>query len=136
MTKQETEVSPGALWLSLPLDTQVVFLQGLVQGLNQGLRHSATEMAFALATRLPNSLTPESKLAVDSLIQQSRTWSKSDVTIFKFSKPLATYAQSLAEFYTGYPKYRHLSPAYLMIYMDDQHNMGPRELYSLHEHSL
>ncbi|MBI4532782.1 MAG: hypothetical protein HY711_02455 [Candidatus Melainabacteria bacterium] len=136
MTKQETEVSPGVLWLSLPLDAQVVFLEGLIQGLNQGLRHCATEMAFALATRLPNSLTPENKLAVDYLIQQTRTWSKSDVSIFKFSKPVDTYARLLANFYTNYPKYHHLSPAYLMIYMDDKHGMSPQELYSLHEHSL
>ena len=129
-------LSPGEMWLSLDEQTRVAFLDGLVRGLNQGLRHCATEMAFSLSTRVTDALTPQNKLAVDSLTQQMRTWAKSGVTVFKFSRDLADYARALSTFYRKYSKYGHLEPAYLLIYMDDQHGMTPEAIFNLHEHSL
>ncbi|HEY9870062.1 MAG TPA: hypothetical protein V6D08_12925 [Candidatus Obscuribacterales bacterium] len=136
MASRDTKISPGDIWLSLPPETRLVYLEGLVNGLNQGIRYCANEAAFSLATRLADKLTPANKLAVDSLIQQMRTWAKSGVTVFRYSRPLEDYARSLTEFYKTYPKYSHLSPAYLLCYMDDQHGMEPADLYNLHEHSL
>ena len=136
MAGPDTKLSPGDLWLAMPAESQLMFLEGLVQGLNQGVRYAGNELAFSLATRLTDPLSPENKLAVDSLRQQMRSWSKQGVTLFKYSKPLNEYARSLTAFYKAYPKYMRLSPAYLMSYMDDLHGMEPAELYNLHEHSL
>jgi hypothetical protein len=130
------QLSPGQVWLTMPAPQQIMFLEGLVQGLNQGVRHCALEVTFALATRLSGQLPPDDALAVGSLNQQMKTWAKSGLNVFKFSKPLESYATTLSVFYEHYPKYHDLSPAYLMSYMDDQHGMGPSELFSLHEHSL
>ena len=130
------QVSPGQLWLSLPPERQVTYLQGMIEGLNQGLRHCAQEIAFSLTTRVSTDLTAENQLAVESLIQQMRTWSKSGVSVLKYSKPVTVYAEILSTFYGRYPKYQRLQPAYLMTFMDDQHGMGPEELFGLHEHSL
>jgi hypothetical protein len=130
------QLSPGELWLKMPSDQQLMFLQGLMQGLNHGVRHCALEVSFSFATRINDELSPENTLALGSLQQQMRIWSKSAVNVFKFSKSTETYAMTLTVFYEHYPKYRDLAPAYLLSYLDDQHNMGPAELYSLHEHSL
>lgn len=127
---------PGEIWLSLKTEVQIPVLEGIIQGLNQGLRHCSAEIAFALSTRLSANLQQDNKLAIDSLIQQTRLWSKSSVTVFKYSKPVGDYAKTLTQFYNKYPQYKTLSPAYLMIYMDDQHGMGPEELHALHAHSL
>src|SRR4029450_7860358 len=136
MAGPETKLSPGHLWLQLTAETQLAFLEGLIQGLNQGVRYTGNEVAFNLATRLTDPLTPENKLVVESLRQQMRSWAKQGVTVFRYSRPLEDYARSLTLFYKTYPKYTKLSPAYLMAYMDDQHGMEPAELYNLHEHSL
>jgi len=133
---QENGQLPGDKWLSMPEDNRVPYLQGIIDGLNQGLRHCSGEIAFALATRLSNNVNPENKLTIDSLIQQTRLWSKSSVIVFKYSKPISDYVSTLNRFYKGYPQYRTLVAPYLMIYMDDQHGMGPEELYALHAHSL
>jgi hypothetical protein len=130
------QLSPGELWLSMPAPQQAIFLEGMIQGLNQGIRHCALEVTFSLATRLSGNLPADDALAVGSLNQQMRTWSKARLSVFKFSKPIESYATTLSVFYEHYPKYHDLSPAYLMSYMDDQHAMGPSELFSLHEHSL
>ena len=129
-------LSPGEAWLSMKPQHQVPFLAGIIDGLNQGLRHCSGEIAFALATRLSSNVPPDNKLTIDSLIQQTRIWSKSSVVVFKYSKPLTDYADILTKFYRSYPQYHALFPAYLMIYMDDQHAMGVVELYALHTHSL
>jgi len=136
MPGPDTKLSPGDLWLLLTAETQLVFLEGLIQGLNQGVRYTGNEVAFNLATRLSDQLSPQNKLAVDSLRQQMRSWAKQGVAVFRYSKPLEEYARSLTAFYKTYPKYTKLAPAYLMAYMDDQHGMEPAELYNLHEHSL
>ncbi len=136
MAGPDTKLSHGDLWLALPAESQLMFLEGLVQGLNQGVRYAGNEVSFNLATRLTDPLTPENRLVVDSLRQQMRSWSKQGVALFKYSKPLDDYIRSLTAFYKAYPKYSKLSPAYLMAYMDDQHGMEPAELYNLHEHSL
>lgn len=128
--------SAGASWLSMKQQARLPFLSGLIDGLNQGFRHCSGEIAFALATRLSSNVTAENKLTIDSLMQQTRLWSKSSVVVFKYSKPLSYYADTLTTFYEKYPQYNSLYPAYLMIYMDDQHGMGPEELYALHAHSL
>lgn len=127
---------PGELWLNMLPDSQLPYLKGIIEGLNQGLRHCSGEIAFALATRLSSNFSAENKLTIDSLIQQTRLWSKSSVVVFKYSRPLSHYSTTLTSFYKNYPQYRSLFPAYLMIYMDDQHGMGPDELYALHAHSL
>ncbi|GEM_PF-2805118 len=129
-------ISPGDYWLSLSPDARVRLLEGIVLGLNQGLRHCAQEISFALATRLTGDPGKENKLALDSLTRQTRIWSKSTVTVFKYSKPLEEYAGMLTEFYQQHSQYRTLNLEYLMVYMDDQHGMGPSELYALHTHSL
>src|SRR5215467_10926275 len=111
MAGPDTKLSPGDLWLSLTAETQVIFLEGLVQGLNQGVRYTGNEVAFNLATRLSDHMTPQNKLAVDSLRQQMRSWAKQGVTVFKYCKPLDEYARSLTAFYKAYPKYTKLAPA-------------------------
>ncbi len=132
-TKQTT---PGELWLAMPPERQVTYLQGMIEGLNQGLRYCSLEVAFSLTTRVSKDLTAENKLAVESLVQQMKTWGKAGVTVLKYSKPITLYADTLSAFYKQYSKYHGLSPAYLLTYMDDQHNMGPAEMFNLHEHSL
>src|SRR5688572_3263578 len=138
MSSQEAtkQTTPGQLWLALPIDRQNTYLEGLIEGLNQGLRQCASETVFSLNTRLSKDMTAENQLAVDSLTQQMRTWSKPSIYKFKFSKPLNHYSDALCKFYSDYPQYEHLTPAYLIVFMDDQHGMGPAELFSLHEHSL
>lgn len=126
----------GQAWLSSSPEDRLGNLRGMMDGLNQGLRFCASEVAFALSTRLSRDLSPESRLTVDSMIQQMRTWSKSGIVNFKYSRPIEDYASCLCEFYANYPKYSYLPPSYLLIYMDDKHGMGPAELFSLHEHSL
>src|SRR5215470_11478619 len=113
MAGMETQISPGETWLALEASGQVNFLEGIIQGLNQGLRHCAGDIAFSLATRMPDVASPENKLAIGSLIQQTRTWSKLGVTVFKYSKPMQDYAECITTFYTSYPQYRNLTPAYL-----------------------
>lgn len=130
------DTSPGQLWLSMIPETRLVYIDGVIDGLNQGLRFCADEVVFALTTRLAREMTPENRLAVDSLIQQLRIWSKSGVTKFRYSKPSQQYADYLLKFYESYPKYHHMSPAYLLVYMDDHHGMSPAEVYTLLEHSL
>jgi hypothetical protein len=112
------------------------FLSGIIDGLNQGLRYCSGEIAFSLSTRLSGNIAQDNKLTIDSLIQQTRLWSKSSVAVFKYSKQLSDYAEILTTFYSNYPQYQTLAPPYLMVYMDDQHGMGPEELYALHTHSL
>ena len=133
---REENLLPGANWLSMPQPARIPFLAGIIEGLNQGVRHCSAEIAFALSTRLSDSIRSDCKLSLDSLLQQVRLWSKSSVVVFKFSKPLETYAETLTNFYRNYPEYKRLLPAYLLIYMDDQHGMGCEELYALHVHSL
>src|SRR5437868_5084125 len=108
------QLSPGEVWLKMPSQQQIMFLQGLILGLNQGVRHCALEVTFSLATRLSGTMSADDSLAIGSLNQQMRTWSKSGVTVFKFSKPFECYATTLSVFYEHYPKYQDLSPAYLM----------------------
>lgn len=140
MSKSHTEKKPhpGEAWLELSATDRITYIEGVISGLNQGLRHCASETAFMLATRMPDpaGLSPENKLAYQSITQQMKTWSKSGVTVLKYSKPLDVYIETLCKFYTSYEKFRHLTPSYLMVYMDDQRNMGAEELYNLHEHSL
>ena len=138
MTEQRSRdgATAGQAWLSMERQAQIPFLAGIIDGLNQGLRHCSGEIAFALATRLSGNVGPENKLTIDSLIQQTRLWSKSSVVVFKYSKSLAEYADTMTTFYEKYPQYQTLMPAYLMVYMDDQHGMGSEELYALHAHSL
>jgi len=138
MTSPETTkgTSPGQLWMALVPETRLIFLDGVIDGLNQGLRFCADEVCFALTTRLAREMTPENRLAIDSLIQQLRIWSKSGVTKFKYSKSTEEYAKALANFYQAYPKYHFLSPAYLLVYMDDHHGMTAEEVFALLEHSL
>lgn len=138
MTGQETtrKLSPGDLWLSLDEAAQLAFVDGLIQGLNQGLRHCATETVFSLSTRITDTVSPQNKLVIESLIQQLRTWSKSGYSLFKYSKPRSDYVEELTAFYRMYAKYSNLEPAYLLVYMDDQHAMTAEAIYRLHEHSL
>lgn len=137
MTNVETgELSPGAAWLATKPEAQLPFLAGIIDGLNQGLRHGSGEIAFALSTRLSSDIDPDVKLIIDSLVRQTKLWSKSTTIVFKYSKPLKEYADQMTRFYMEYPQFNKLPPAYLLIYMDDQHGMGAEELYSLHENSL
>src|SRR5438874_9885411 len=117
MSSTAKQLSPGEIWLELPSPEQSTFLKGLIEGLNQGLRHCAQEVSFGLATRLSGNLQADDNLALGSLTQQMRTWSKANINVFKYSKPLQFYADALSEFYEEYPKYHNLAPAYLMIYM-------------------